>query len=106
MELAGLPDMALSEEATAEKIAGRLSIVREVTGLTQTEFARRAGLGVAAWNNYEAARKRISIDAAIALCEVYKLTLDYIYVGDTSNLPYHLAAAIESVHKHRKTRKS
>lgn len=106
MVLAGLLAMSLAEEATAERIADRLSLVREVTGLTQTEFARRAGLGVSAWNNYETARKRISVDAAIALCETYSLTLDYVYLGDASNLPYHLASALQSVRDHRKTRKT
>ena len=94
--------MALADEAVPARIAARLSLVREAHGLTQTEFARRAGLGVSAWNNYESGRKRISIDAAIALCETYNLTLDYIYLGDASNLPHKLATAIDSVNNLRK----
>ena len=89
--------MALADESTPKKIAQRLSIVRQASGLSQTEFARRAGLGTSAWNNYETARKRISLDAAIRICETYQLTLDYIYLGDASNIPYKLAQAIESI---------
>lgn len=84
-------------EATPEKIGERLTIVREVTGLNQVEFAERARIAPNAWNNYERARKRIGLEAAIALVATYQLTLDYIYLGDASNLPYKLAAAIQAV---------
>lgn len=84
-----------------ERIAERLSLVREVNGLTQAEFARRAGIAANAWNNYERARKRISIEAAIRLVNTYDLTLDYIYLGDASNLPYRLAKALDAVREQR-----
>lgn len=87
-----------------EEIAQRLALVREVEGLSQAEFAGRANINSNAWNNYERARKRISIDAAVRLSRTYNLTLDYIYLGDSSNLPYQLAAAIEAVRKQRNTR--
>lgn len=87
----------LMAEATPEKIAERLIIVREVSGLNQSEFSERAGIASNAWNNYERARKRINLEAAIALVNTYQLTLDYIYLGDASNLPYKLAAAIQAV---------
>lgn len=91
----------LPADASPERIAERLALVREVYGLTQTEFSKRAGIAANAWNNYERARKRISIDAALRLVHVYHLTLDYIYLGDSSNLPYKLASAIEAVRKQR-----
>ena len=90
------------DEASLEKIAERLTIVREVQGLTQTEFSSRAGINKNAWNNYERARKRINLEAAIRLVATFELTLDYIYLGDTSNLKYRLSAAIEAVRDQRK----
>jgi len=92
------------ESSAVKLIAERLALVREVEGLSQSEFAGRAGINGNAWNNYERARKRISIDAAIRLVEAYNLTLDYIYLGDASNLPYQLASALEAVKKQRDTR--
>lgn len=87
--------------ATADEIAQRLALVREVAGMNQVAFAQRAGIASNAWNNYERARKRISIDAAIALVATYQLTLDYIFLGDASNLPYKLATALEAVREAR-----
>lgn len=78
-------------------IAERLALVREVEGMTQADFSARAEINPNAWNNYERARKRISLEAAIKLCETYHLTLDYIYLGDASNLPYRLASALDAV---------
>lgn len=85
------------QDATPEKVGSRLAIVREVLGLSQTQIAAQAGLAVNAWNNYETGRRRISVDAAISVAREFRLTLDYIYVGDTANLPHGLARAIEAV---------
>lgn len=84
-------------EATPDKVGARLALVREVLGLSQTQIAGQAGIAVNAWNNYETGRRRISIDAAIAVAREFRLTLDYIYVGDPSNLPHGLARAIEAL---------
>lgn len=89
------------EDATAEKVGARLALVREVLGLSQTDMASRAGLAVNAWNNYETGRRRISVDAAIAVCAAFRLTLDYIYCGDASNLPHGLARALDALHTAR-----
>ena len=92
----------LQASADPERIAERLRIVRQVEGLSQAEFAQRADIAPNAWNNYEKARKRISLDAAIRLCAEYGLTLDYIYFGDSGNLTYNLVNAIKAVEDRRR----
>ncbi len=49
------------------------------------EFARKAGLSTNAYSNYENGY-RIGLDAAVALCETYHLSLDWIYFGEPSAL--------------------
>lgn len=88
-------------DATPAKVGARLAIVREVLGLSQTQMAAQCGLAVNAWNNYETGRRRISVDAAIDVARTFRLTLDYIYVGDTSNLPHGLARAIDALQSAR-----
>lgn len=49
--------------------------------MNQADWCRLTGFSVQAWNNYEGARTRISIDGAIALCR-HGVTLDWIFLGE------------------------
>lgn len=89
---------------TPDAIGERLALLREVEGLSQAAFAERAGISYQAWNNWERGRARIGIDAAARLCAVYNVTLDYIYFGDPSALPYRLAHAIAALRSARDKR--
>lgn len=62
---------------------------------TQKEFFRRAGIAPNTGSNWLTGLNPPSLDEAIRLCEVYNLTLDYIYCGDPSGLRYEMRDAIE-----------
>lgn len=79
-----------------KSVARRLQLTRQAYGLKQVEFAAPINIATNTYNQYERGKKRPSIDAAIALCETYNLTLDWIYRGDASGLPYGLASAIKT----------
>lgn len=80
-----------------EAIAARLRATRRALAAeNQQEFGDRAGISQSNYSQYENGHKRPSVDAAIALCDTYNLTLDWIYRGDPSGLPYKLAAAIQA----------
>lgn len=83
------------------EIGKRLELTRIALGLNQTEFARRANINLSAYNQYEQGKKRPSYETAIALCEAYDLTLDWIIRGEPSNIPYGLAEAIKALRKSR-----
>lgn len=93
------------EEATSlsstEAVAERLELLRELIGMRQNEFASRAGIGANAWNNYVHCRSRISVDAAIKLVITYGVTLDFIFLGDASNMPYRLASGLDALRRAR-----
>jgi transcriptional regulator with XRE-family HTH domain len=82
-------------------IGERLRLTREVLGLQQNEFAARANVSETAYNGYEKGSKRPSIENAIALCEAWTLTLDWIYRGDQSGLRYDTAEAIKAIRQAR-----
>jgi transcriptional regulator with XRE-family HTH domain len=96
-----LPPVAVMAAETAEqskpKIGARLAVTRDVVGLSQVEFARRAKIAPNTYNQYEQGKKRPSLANAIRLCEAYDLTLDWIYRGDPSGLRYDMAEAIKAV---------
>lgn len=81
----------------ARDVARRLARSRRALGLDQEMFGDGAGLSQPRYNQYETGRRLLTLAAAMALCERYNLTLDWIYRGDPSGLPYRLADALRSV---------
>lgn len=88
-------------ERTVSAIGERLRLTRQVAGLNQNEFCGRANIAANTYNQYEQGKRRPSLDHANALCDAYKLTLDWIYRGDPSNLPYAMADAIKALRQAR-----
>ncbi len=82
-------------------IGQRLLLVRQVEGLNQRAFCRRAGIAHNTYNQYEKGERRPSIDNAILLVEAYDLTLDWIYLGDPSGLRYETADAVKALQQAR-----
>jgi transcriptional regulator with XRE-family HTH domain len=78
------------ETRSFEAIAKRLEATRKAIGLSQKDFARRAGIADNTYNQYERAVSQPKIENAYALCDTYGLTLDWIYNGDPSGLPQRL----------------
>ena len=74
-----------------EAIAQRLVQTRQALGLKQSEFAKRAGIPINTYNQYEKAVSQPRLDYAYALHDTYGITLDWLYMGDPSGLPYRLA---------------
>lgn len=84
------------------EIGRRLALARLATGLNQQGYARGAGIAQNTYNQYERGESRPAIDNAIRLADTYKLTLDFIYLGETSGLPPELLAAITALRKTRR----
>jgi transcriptional regulator with XRE-family HTH domain len=82
-----------------EHIATRLRHTREAIGVNQTEFARRVNLKQSRYNQYESGARPLTIDAAHKICDEYGLTLDWLFRGDRSRLPHHLAIKIARIEK-------
>jgi transcriptional regulator with XRE-family HTH domain len=76
-------------------VAFRLRMTREAIGLEQGEFADRAGIARNAYNQYEQALRIPRLDIAVKICETYGLTLDWIFRGELSGLPFNMARALQ-----------
>lgn len=76
------------------EIGGRLRVARDALGLTGTEFAKRARIAQNAYSQYETGKRMLTTTAAIRLCSTYGLTMDWLFRGDPSGLPYSLAGQI------------
>ena len=65
-----------------EEIGKRLVSVRVgFSDLTQGAWATKHGFSPTQLNNWEKGNRRIPVDEAERLCDLYGLTLDWIYRG-------------------------
>ncbi len=74
--------------------ANRILWHRKLLGVSQLEYAAKAGLKRPALNNYESGDFQIGLAAARALRSTYGLSLDFIYEGISDALPMNLRNAL------------
>ena len=75
-------------------IGRRLWLTRQVFGLKQIEFSKRANVDNTAHNQFENGIQKPSMESAVALCDAHYLTLGWIYRGDMRGLRHETAVAI------------
>lgn len=83
----------MSDEYPFQAIADRIRWHRSLEGLSQTDYATRAGVKRSQLSNWETGQQRVSIDGALALRRKYGLSLDFIYEGIDDALPMTLRQA-------------
>lgn len=72
-----------------DEIAARLVLLRTAHNQpNQAAFARWVGITPQTLNNYEGAYSRLSLDAAMKITRRTRVTLDWLYFGETGGLPY------------------
>lgn len=87
----------MSEEPKAPylDIGQRLKMLRDgFSDDTQRAWANRHGFSPTQYNNWENGTRRIPIECAVRLCEVYGVTLDFVYRGRRDGLSENAAKAV------------
>lgn len=80
------------------KVLGRrLRLTRRAMNFTQKAFAVEAGVSPESYNQWENGAVYPPPDGAIKLVKAYKLTLDWIYLGQDDMLPAWLVKAIQAL---------
>jgi transcriptional regulator with XRE-family HTH domain len=77
-----------------DPVARRLALTREILGLTEKEFAERAGMILSRYHLWETGRCPISLNSAMAICDAHGFTLDWLYRGKTQGLPWQLVVKV------------
>ena len=85
------PDGLFPEPAV---IGRRLVATREAAGISQAELCRRADIKPNAYNQWEKGHGRPSLEHAVRLVRALGITLDWIYLGNLTGVPYGLALQI------------
>src|SRR5688572_27378580 len=102
--------MVLHEPESKKAVGERLRLTRLALGFeSQVEICRRISDEPnypQLWNNWEKGRERLSIDNAVVLVRLFRLTLDWIFLGDDSGLPFKLADRIAVLRRQQPTPRS
>lgn len=87
--------MATPSPSEVQRIAHRLIITRE-NGLeiSQADLCRITGIKTNTYNQWEMAKGRPRLDEAKLLCDHFGYTLDWIYRGDPSGLPFKITSKL------------
>jgi transcriptional regulator with XRE-family HTH domain len=80
-----------------ENVGKRLTLTRLALGFpSQKEFYVATRLGASAYSMWESGDAFPRVEHMMLLCQEFGLTLDWIYRGDLSGLPYSLATKIRA----------
>lgn len=86
-----------SDGMSKAAIGKRLQLSRAALGLGQGDFADKLGIARNTYNQYEMGVNRPPVDSALKMREMFALTLDWIYAGDSSALKWELADKIRQM---------
>lgn len=85
----------MTGDATYPNIGQRLEATRKAfSDLSQKAWAEKHGFNHTQYNNWETGSRRIPVEAAEKLCELYGLTLDFVYRGKRNGLPENLLKSL------------
>jgi len=85
-------------ERSVPEVARRMRALRMATaGDSQADFCRRVGIAQNTWNQYEKGRGRPNLETAALLRDKLGVTLDWVYLADSSGLPTRL---VQEIAKH------
>lgn len=79
---------------TREAVAARLKAAREALGLQKKEFAEMAGLSMQVYGPFENAVRDLSLTAAKQLRKAHSLPLEFLYFGNTADLPTRISSKL------------
>ena len=75
------------DEKPYAPIGARLLAIRKAfSPMTQREWAEKHGFSPTRYNNWELGGRRIPVEEAEKLCDLYGLTLDFLYRGRRDGL--------------------
>ncbi len=86
-----------ARERLKRDVGERLRLVRRVLDLGQGEFAQRAGIATNTYNQIELGIKLPSIETAIAFCDAYRISLDWIFRGEPGDMSVRLWDGIKAL---------
>lgn len=82
------------DDPSAPAVGERIRLLRDALGMSQTDFAKQAGLERAAVATWERGAQRPGIPLAQKITDRYGVTLDWLFLGRTNTLRHDLAGLL------------
>lgn len=92
----------ISDKSLSE-VGDRLNALASALSKSDAEMARRIRISPQRWNNYAQGRRPVSVDVAVRLADAFSISLDWLYRGVRTAMPYELMVAIEKQGRPRRT---
>lgn len=92
--MGGPRDTRLPASARRELVGRRLQAAREALGLNRAGMADALDVDRSVFTKIETGQRLLPPDAAIRACDLYGLTLEYLYRDRIETLPEGLRAAV------------
>jgi ribosome-binding protein aMBF1 (putative translation factor) len=86
-----------TSEAYRREVGARLRLVRRALGLPAGRLAAELGVAAPRWSQWEHGRHLADLRAMVRLAQRYRVTLDYLFLGDESALPRRLIDAMREI---------
>tara|TARA_R110002126_G_scaffold63960_2_gene163987 strand:- start:1798 stop:2100 length:303 start_codon:yes stop_codon:yes gene_type:complete len=86
-------NMLKHDDSSAENVARRLIFLRKYLCISQKQFAIDLNTSAQHVSNWESARNRLSLQGALAIVEVYGVTLDFLFLNRYDTLPAQMRSA-------------
>ncbi len=74
-----------------EAIGQRLARVRAILNLSKRDFAAKADLTEQTYGPFENGKRPLTLEAAKKLRKTYSLPLEFLFFGNTAELPHRIA---------------
>ena len=87
----------VAQRMSNRAVGERLRLLRVALGLTPSEISDYLGIERTYWSRFEKGRQGLSDSVAALLTIRFGVTLDYLILGDASNLPVALSEKIRAV---------
>lgn len=79
------------------EIGGRLKAIRKSTGLSATDFVKLLGIPYTRYINWETGARRLKPEDAELFCDLFSVSMDFIYRGKFSTLPENVMKQLSSM---------
>lgn len=81
----------------AVDVGRRLTLLRDVFGMSQTAFGKISGLSQSRYSQYETGERLLPVPVAIALSNKLGVSLDWLYMGEPNAMPMDLWRKIQKL---------
>lgn len=94
--MGNVTSMGQQAEEEGVAIGERLDWICRYLGMSQKEFAKSIGVLPTTFSNWRRGTQTLSLHGALRIKKKHQVSLDFLYSGDSNNLPERMRAAWEA----------